>query len=437
MGDNKTHQAAEFQQKASAFAARVVPGMYWGLDPVGGTGDSYGVTPPAPAPTVGKVQEVWQTALYSATQAAALQPSPVRWPEIWGCAPSPSDHSSGLSPDCEMNGRCVDGACVCAPGWRGPRCSALKLGPTPRHSGFRHNTSSSWGGSIVKDAAEEKWHMFSSFILGECGLDDWSVNSEVVRTVADSPLGPYTMAERVAGPFAHEPNLAQGRLPGGELILLGTMNRHKQPPPAGLINCSRATGGEKLRVAKAGPMPPPKDTYAWVAKTPQGMAAAEPMLVLNSTRYDNDPNVHHTNRTAVCDTNLAGAILPNGSLVGVWRHCETVNLHTVPHSLLAVDAKDPLTYTPSNEVNCAHTPSRVGSLQCLTANCLQSLSSPTRARKTRTSTCRATWCTRCCMTSRSRAARTARSAAGPAAATPSAWIMGAPSRIRRSTHGVR
>ena len=277
--------------------------------------------------------------------------------------------------------------------------------------------------------------MFSSFILGECGLDDWSVNSEIVRAVADSPLGPYTMAERVAGPFAHEPNLAQGRLPGGELILLGTMNRHKQPPPAGLINCSRAARGEK-RVAEAD-MPPPKDTYAWVAKTPQGMAAAEPMLVLNSTRYDNDPNVHHTNRTAVCDTNLAGAILPNGSLVGVWRHCETVNLHTVPHSLLAVDAKDPLTYTPSNEVNCAHTPSRVGSLQGLTANCLQSLSSPTRARKTRTSTCRATWCTRCCMTSRSRAARTARSAAGPAAATPSAWIMGAPSRIRRLTHGVR
>ena len=165
-------------------------------------------------------------------------------------------------------------------------------------------------------------------------------------------------------------------------------------------------------------MPPPKDTYAWVAKTPQGMAAAEPMLVLNSTRYDNDPGVHHTNRTAVCDTNLAGAILPNGSLVGVWRHCETVNLHTVPHSLLAVDAKDPLTYTPSNEVNCAHTSSRVGSLQGLTVCCWQSLSSPTRARKTRTSTCRATWCTRCCMTSRSRAARTARSAAGPAAGTP-------------------
>ena len=39
----------------------------------------------------------------------------------------------------------------------------------------------------------------------------------------------------------------------------------------------------------------------------------------------------------VCDTNLAGALLPNGTMVGIWRHCETINLHTEPHSLLATD----------------------------------------------------------------------------------------------------
>ena len=61
--------------------------------------------------------------------------------------------------------------------------------------------------------------MFSSFILGECGPDDWNVNSE--RSGLPSPPGPATMAERVAGPFAHEPNLVQGRLPE-ELVLLGT-----------------------------------------------------------------------------------------------------------------------------------------------------------------------------------------------------------------------
>lgn len=75
--------------------------------------------------------------------------------------------------------------------------------------------------------------------------------------------------------------------------------------------------------------------------------------MLNSTRYDNDPGVHHTNRTAVCDTNLAGALLANGSMVGVWRHCETVNLHTVPHTLLARDPVSPdgKGFVPSGDIN--------------------------------------------------------------------------------------
>ena len=53
--------------------------------------------------------------------------------------------------------------------------------------------------------------MFSSFMLGGCGLNDWDINSEIVRAVSDEPTGPYKMVERVAGPFAHEPNLVQVR----------------------------------------------------------------------------------------------------------------------------------------------------------------------------------------------------------------------------------
>ena len=55
----------------------------------------------------------------------------------------------------------------------------------------------------------------------------------------------------------------------------------------------------------------------------------------------------------VCDTNLAAALLPNGSMVGVWRHCETVNLHTMPYSLLARgDTSPPAAgYVPSTSEN--------------------------------------------------------------------------------------
>jgi hypothetical protein len=41
------------------------------------------------------------------------------------------------------------------------------------------------------------------------------------------------------------------------------------------------------------PLPPPKDTYAWIAATPAGMAKAEPVLVVNSTRWDADPGVRN------------------------------------------------------------------------------------------------------------------------------------------------
>jgi hypothetical protein len=41
------------------------------------------------------------------------------------------------------------------------------------------------------------------------------------------------------------------------------------------------------------PLPPPKDTYAWIATTPAGMAKAEPVLVVNSTRWDADPGVRN------------------------------------------------------------------------------------------------------------------------------------------------
>ena len=46
----------------------------------------------------------------------------------------------------------------------------------------------------------------------------------------------------------------------------------------------------------------------------------------------------------MCDTNLAAAVLPNGSLVGVWRHCETVDLVTMPHTLIATGEQPYLIY---------------------------------------------------------------------------------------------
>lgn len=103
---------------------------------------------------------------------------------------------------------------------------------------------------------------------------------------------------------AHEPNVVQGRTRGGQYILLGTMNAHTVAPPAGIINCSHNleyTHDQKIPYVRESmdPLPPPKDTYAWIASSPADMAKAKPVMVVNSTRWDADPGVHHTNHTAV------------------------------------------------------------------------------------------------------------------------------------------
>jgi hypothetical protein len=102
------------------------------------------------------------------------------------------------------------------------------------------------------------------------------------------------MQERVAGPFAHEPNLVQGRGPEGELILLGTLNRHA--PDAPLVNCSSHPPHHRRGrlpppppppppvkgaqgTTAVDPMPPPKDTYRWIARRPEDMASAAPVMV--------------------------------------------------------------------------------------------------------------------------------------------------------------
>ena len=57
--------------------------------------------------------------------------------------------------DCSLNGLCVEGVCVCDPGWAGLACGVLQLVPPaaimPAYPPPElRNTTSSWGGSILQ-----------------------------------------------------------------------------------------------------------------------------------------------------------------------------------------------------------------------------------------------------------------------------------------------
>lgn len=95
---------------------------------------------------------------------------------------------------------------------------------------------------------------------------------------------------------------------------------------------------------------PPKDTYMLWAPEPEG-PWSEPIMVLNSTIYNSDYWKKY-NKTAKCDSNLNGIILPSKdgetkqSFLGLWRRCETEDLLTIPHALVASDWKNASTYRP-------------------------------------------------------------------------------------------
>ena len=137
-------------------------------------------------------------------------------------APTPCASDEG----CQLNGHCAAGRCLCDAGWVGPDCGRLDLvaGPPPRRSGLLADGSaadrgirSSWGGSVVRDAADGTYSMFAAAMLEGCGIDAWGTNSEIVRAVADTPLGPYRLAETVVPRFAHEPNVV--RAPDGSVVM--------------------------------------------------------------------------------------------------------------------------------------------------------------------------------------------------------------------------
>ena len=127
--------------------------------------------------------------------------------------------------DCSLNGVCTaaSGACVCDVGYVGRRCELFDFLPTPAGSAFHspdsENTTSSWGGTSVYDPGSRQWHGFFSEFVGSCGVKSWQSTSQIVRAVADSPLGPFEKQGVAIAAFAH--NAEARRDPrSGEWLLL-------------------------------------------------------------------------------------------------------------------------------------------------------------------------------------------------------------------------
>jgi hypothetical protein len=81
-----------------------------------------------------------------------------------------------------------------------------------------------------------------------------------------------------------------------------------------------------------------------IALLPSQVGTHDRQLAIDAVKWNTDTK----HNGAVCDTNAAAAVGEDGvSVVGVWRHCETDHLHTVPHTVTAPNGSDPSAYVPN------------------------------------------------------------------------------------------
>ncbi|GAB5353066.1 hypothetical protein AAMO2058_000006500 [Amorphochlora amoebiformis] len=220
--------------------------------------------------------------------------------------------------DCSLNGVCDAGECECDPAWKGHRCEQLKLVLADRQSGYRgvddgHNTSS-WGGAVLK-GPDGRYHMWASEMTEHCGIGAWAQNSRIIRAVSDTPGGAYKREQVVYEVFAHEPEVIRGS--NGEYVMFFTASLRSEHGDCKCCRpgtpCDGSTGpgdcpGMGYNTNKT-MLRDSDSSYMSYTTNPEG-PWSEPQQIF--------PGYYGS------DTNFAPIILPNGTLIALWRTWEEV-----------------------------------------------------------------------------------------------------------------
>eukprot|EP00937_MAST-01D_sp_MAST-1D-sp2_P006098 g6098.t1 len=305
----------------------------------------------------------WHSAGFSAAEWASQCYG--RTDGVW--APVPQDgidsgrvHSlrCASDADCSFNGVCsaIDGTCTCDPQWRGDYCQRLNLLPAPRYGGkmdFDPKTGrniSSWGGAVMWDNSTNLWHMWSAEMADHCGIGAWLSNSVVAHSISKTLLGPYKRQATVFPAFAHEPSVA--RAPSGELVMFFTSTvwsgdpRHgagaydftagQAPVPGGnTAYCDKCVDGRTTGCAGG---------RNWSMALPTFMSSTS--TPADSTSWSAPVAVPGVQLSPLIDTNMSPWILPNGSVLALWRNDDDRgSLHTAT----AADWRQPDSYVQAGD----------------------------------------------------------------------------------------
>ena len=188
-----------------------------------------------------------------------------------------------------------------------------------------------------------------------CGINSWTINSQVVHAASNSPTGTFKRVEVsldyslildseknlligkckytpelffqvLREPFAHEPDAIRG--PKGEYVLFWSEYHYKN---MSLCNCIDGSTSPDCH----GPNPTMYNEYMSYSNTPNG-PWSKPVAILGLGR--------------LVDTNFAAVILNDSRLIGfarAWINVPSPFTASRMHLVLASDWKDPTTYKES------------------------------------------------------------------------------------------
>eukprot|EP01084_Bolivina_argentea_P105279 188466_1 len=248
---------------------------------------------------------------------------------IWDC-------SSNL--DCSLNGKCLNnGTCECNKGWKGYRCNQLSLLPANKISGYHLPNTSSWGGCILGDPQNKNmYHMFLSEFVNNCGLSTWTTNSQIVHATSTNGYNSqYTQKDVIDTPFSHEPSCAFAPNTNEYVIYYTYYNWSAHANSNYNSPCDECQGGVSLRCH--GPTPYPLYLTAMRYASSMNGPWSELIPILNA--QESNPTYGRS-----ADSNLAGVILKNGTLIGMVRDGWTTTGMSNIHLIIADNWKDNKTY---------------------------------------------------------------------------------------------
>lgn len=218
--------------------------------------------------------------------------------------------------DCNLGGTCdAGGTCNCVPPWTGTNCGLLDFLPARAPDGalYRRANVSSWCASTMRDDATGLWHAVVAQMAGNCGLNSWETNSQLIHLVSESgPEGPFVNETLIRLPFSHNPKLA--RAPDGTWQVWHIGCGDDTPVPMG--PCSGGVSPlppppPPVRLTNAGACMAPVNTSFPCFTSPQGFEVCP--LVLSS-----DP--------AVCASNLSAWSVEGTSYVNAAVATADVNV---------------------------------------------------------------------------------------------------------------